>query len=246
VTTARYFTAQQVMDQAAIELGLSAPGATVYSSTDTNIILLRNLLNMAGQTLALQKDPYWPALVKEHTITVANPGDTGEYTLPTDFNGLVPQTGWNRTNDTILNPISAQVWQYIKTGAVTATLTVNVRFDQDKLRVETVPDNGTVLAFEYLSRYWAAATATPTVLSKATCTVSTDVIFFEPIMIVALLKLRYREARGEDTTAALVAFERAYDLSLSSVVSSQVLSADGRTRGLKLINAYNVPDGGYG
>lgn len=244
MTTARYYTAQQVMDQAAIELGLDAPGATVYSSTDKNIILLRNLLNAAGQELALMYP--WPALVKEHTITVANPGDSGTYTLPTDFNGAVPQTGWDRTNDYQINLVSPQVWQYIKTGAfTTGTALVNARFDQDSFRVETVPDNGVVLAFEYQSRYWVSVTGSTT-LSKAAPTVSTDVIFFEPVMIVALLRLRYKEARGDDTTAALVSFERRYDLAVSSVTHASILNADGRTRGFRYLDVFNVPDTGYG
>lgn len=243
MTTARYWTAQQVMDQAAIELGLSAPGATVYSSTDTNIILLRNLLNTAGQELALMHP--WAALVKEHTITVSNPGDTGEYTLPTDFNGMIDQTGWDRTSVYPLAQHTSQTWQWRKADGTDPTW-VEFRLDQNLLRVLPAPPaNGKVIAFEYWSRYWAAVTATPTVLAKATCTISTDVIFFEPVVIVALLKHRYKEARGEDTTATLVAFEARYSAAIGREVTAPILRM-GAPRDFKLIDYSNIPDRGYG
>ena len=242
MTTARYWTAQAIIDQAAIECGLAAPGTGVYTSTDANVILLRSLLNTAGQGLALAH--HWPALISEHTITVANPGDTGTYTLPTDFNGFVDDTGWNRTGDTRLVPVSPQVWQYIKAGGVSSTLSVFFRLDQDSLRVETLPANGTVLAFEYWSRYWARATASAA-RDQTTCGVYTDVVYYEPTMMVALLCLRFKEVRGHDTSTSLLQFERLFDAASSRTVAARPLDIGGG-RGFKFIDTDNAPDTGYG
>lgn len=241
MSATRYWTVQQIIDQAAIECGLSAPGAGLYTSTDANVVLLRSLLNTAGQGLALAQ--HWPALIKEHTITVANPGDTGSYTLPADFNGFVDSTGWNRTSDTKLVPISAQVWQYLKTGAASSTLSVYFRLDQDSFRVETLPANGTVLVFEYWSRYWVKPDG-QTAPTSASCTAAADVVYFEPIMVVALLKLRFREARGHDTTAALATFEQLFDAAISRTAAARPLSL-GSTR-KRFIGNGNLPDSGFG
>lgn len=243
MTTARYWTAQQVLDQTAIECSLDAPGAAVYSSTDKNIILLRSLLNTAGQSLALGY--HFPALISEHTITVANPGDTGTYTLPADFNGFVDDSGWNRTDDTRLVPVSPQTWQYIKTGAVTPTLRTYFRLDQDTLRVETLPDNGTVLAFEYWSRYWAK-TDGAAARDKASCTAASDLIYYEPTLISAVLELRFKQVRGLDTQSAADRFKGLLDAALSRTKAARTLTIGGGGGGEKFIGLDNVPDSGFG
>lgn len=225
MTTTRYWTVQQIIDQAAIELGLSAPGASVYSSTDANVILLRNLLNTAGNELALHE---WPALTKEHTITVVNPGDTGEYTLPADFNGIIDDTGWDRSLDYPLGgPLSGGDWQYLQATGNSSTY-VAYRILGDKFKTYPAPpSDGTVLAFEYKSRYWARATASASP-DKAACTVSTDVVYLEPVMFVSLLKLRYREARGFDVTADLVSFERRFDAAQSAQIAASAINLAGQ------------------
>jgi hypothetical protein len=242
MTTARYWTAQQILDRAAIERGLDAPGTGVYSITDKNVILLRELLNTVGQELVLMHE--WPALVKEHTITVANPGDTGEYTLPADFNGMLSDSGWNRTTDYRMVPVSPQVWQWIKTGAVTSSLPVYFRLQADKLKVETVPANGTVLAFEYHSRYWARSDG-QTSPDKASCTVASDVVHLEPTMAVALLLLRFAEVRGLDTSAPLLQFERRFEAAAGRVQAARTLTLGGR-RGYAVLGAVNLRDTGFG
>jgi hypothetical protein len=224
MTTSRYWTAQQVIDQAAIELGLGAPGSGIYSSTDANAILLRSLLNTAGQELALMHE--WPALVKEHTITCAG-GDTGYYSLPTDFAGMSDaETAWDRSAIFPMDPLTGADWQWLQADGNPMTW-VQYRIVNDQFWTSpTPPDAGTVLAFEYRSRYWARATASASP-DKATCTVSTDVVYFEPVLIVSLLKLRFQQARGYDTTGSLLEFERRYDAAASAHIAAPTLSLTG-------------------
>ena len=223
MTTNRYWTAQQVIDQTAIESGLAAPGSGVYASTDANAILLRNLLNTAGQELAAMYE--WPSLVKETTITSTG---AGSYSPPADFGGFVDETQWDRTQVYPMAPISPQDWQMYEAISTSSTWN-DIRLVRDLIKITPDSNVGATIAYEYRSRYWARATATPVASGpdKSAPTASTDLIYFEPMLIVSLLKLRYQQARGFDTTGALMEFERRYD----SAVSAQTVATTLNLRG---------------
>ena len=241
---ARFWTAQQILDQAAIEVGLSAPGATVYANTDANIIRLRGFLNTAGLDLTLMHR--WPyPLTKEHTITVANPGDTGTYTLPDDWNGIVDETGYDRTSSYRLIPVGPDEWQYIKANTATASVDVKFRLDSDTLRVETVPADGTVLALEYHSRWWVKPNG-QALPNKDTCTAATDVVYFDSQLILALVKFRFQGFSGEDTTSALADFSARLSAVKGRNAASAPIPLGGSSSGFRFLDQSNLPDTGFG
>ena len=86
-------TALTVVQEAATEIGLSQPTA-VFSSTDSNIITLRTMMNTMAKMMRDAGD--WVELTKEHTFNTAS--SDADYNLPADYDHIVTQTAWNRTN----------------------------------------------------------------------------------------------------------------------------------------------------
>src|SRR5512145_1324017 len=102
MTTARFDTVSTIVNEAAVELGLSSSTSTdVFASTDPTFVLLRTLLKSCGQELIDLPNSDWPSLHKTHSFVAAAAADPPAYgvnTLPTDFGKKVPGTFWNQTD----------------------------------------------------------------------------------------------------------------------------------------------------
>lgn len=241
----RYDTAANVINLAASECGLTAV-ADPYTSLDPAFIQLKNLLTQAGREMIALHD--WQRLIKTHTITTVVPPDTGDYDLPADFGRMIDQTGWTPTNRLPLGgPLSPQDWTYlVNTNLASSTVYVSFRQAQGQFKVlPQPPPTGIVMNFEYISRYWVATAAAPTVLAKDAPTAADDVILYEPILITKFLKLRFLEAKGFDTVAASKQFEVAFMQWTGNDISAPTLSM-ARLRVFPYLNWRNVPETNYG
>jgi hypothetical protein len=215
-------------------------------STDPAFIQLRNILTAAGQELLGLHE--WQRLIKAHTITTVVPPDTGEYDLPADFGFMIDQTGWTPTNRLPLGgPLSPQDYTYLlNTNLASSTIYVSFRQAQGKFIVlPQPPPDATVLNFEYISRWWVADALTPTVLEKDTPNANDDVVLFEPVLIRKFLKLRFLEAKGFDTTAAVGQFNSVFMQWTGKDISAPVLSM-ARMRVFPYLNWRNIPETNYG
>lgn len=153
-----FSTAQTIINEAAVEVGLSA-SSDVYASTDPNFIQLRGLLQSVGQDLWRMKS--WTQLQQVYTFTTI--ADQARYDLPADFGWMLEQTGWNRSNQLPLGgPLSPQEWEFLKARLVGLTLSVLFRPINQQLWL--FPDTDTPadfnIAFEYASRYWVIPSGT--------------------------------------------------------------------------------------
>lgn len=245
---ARYETAAQIVNAAATECGLTAV-ADVFASSDSAFIQLRNLLSSAGQEMLILHQ--WQRLVKLKTITTVVPPDTGNYDLPADFGYMIDQTGWSPTNGgaglPLGGPLSEQDWTYlVNTNLSSSTIYVSFKFAQGQFQVlPQPPATGIIINFEYISRYWVALTATPTVLAQDFVDANTNVVLYEPILIKKFLKLRYLEAKGFDTTAAVGQFLTVFDAWTGRDISAQVLNM-ARSRFFPYLGYRNIPETNYG
>lgn len=145
-------TAGNIVNDAAVELGLEA-SSDPFTSTDANHVMLVKLLKSLGRDLWRERS--WSHLQREHLfVTVSG---TPNYSLPNDFGRMEPQTGWNRTNRLPLGgPMTEQEWQYLKARLVGVVFTVLFRPLQKQLWLypDTSTPGGYTIAFEYLSRYF--------------------------------------------------------------------------------------------
>ena len=158
-------TVQQIVTQAALEVGLGSAGTDVVNSTDANVLQLVGLLNSCGRELVHLRS--WNHLRGQHTFTTV--AGQAVYPLPADYHNMIDQTWWNRTNRLpVGGPMSAQQWQYLKARLVGVVF--NVLFRPMNRQITLYPDTNTpggyTIAFEYNSSYWISTAGTP---DTATC-----------------------------------------------------------------------------
>lgn len=240
-------TAQEIVNAAASECGLIAV-TDLFASTDPAFIQFRNILTSAGQELLSLHE--WQKLVKVHSITTTVPPDTGDYDLPSDFAYIIDQTGWSPLEGgsglPLGGPLSEQDWAYlVNTNLANSTVYVSFKLSQGQFQVlPQPPPSGIALNFRYISRWWVAVTGSTTG-TKSSVTLNTDVVLFEPILIKKFLKLRFLEAKGFDTTAAVAQFLNMFNSWTGKDIAAPVLNL-ARMRIFPYLGYRNIPESRYG
>jgi hypothetical protein len=235
------WTAGQILNMVATEAGL-AEAPDPYASMNAYFVQLRTLLKTAGDEIGKARD--WTVLVKEATL--AGDGVTTEFALPSDFLRMKDGSGWNRSTGFSLGLTSSQEWQALNARRVTNTVTTRYRIQQGRMMFYEAPPTGTV-AYEYVSRYWVAsdgATAADSYFPAA----SGDRVMFEPLMVMRLVKAKFRQAKGFDTTADFADYARAFEAA-AGLEPAPVIGLGGASRGEwygRFIGVGNLPLTGYG
>lgn len=239
---ARWDDAGTIINDAAVEVGLTAV-TDPFASNDPAFVQLCRLLTSAGrELLGLHQ---WQKFVATHQITTTAL-DTGEYPLPDDFLYIIDQTGWTPTNRLPLGgPLSAQDWSFI-VGSDWNQYTIYVSFREFDGSFWIQPNNpvpeGIEITFEYITNTWAEDSSSVR-LNRVTA--SDDIVFFPPVLIMKMLKLRFLEAKGFDTTAALGQFNTALATWLPKDKSAPVLSMSNR-RLFPYLDWRNIPETNFG
>ena len=242
---AQFKTVQEIVNQAAAELGFT-PAVDVLSTGNKVFSQLRYLLNAAGQELVSMND--WEQLQKEASITTSSV-DTGEYDLPVDFDHMIDQTGWDRSN---LKPLggslSPQTWQYLK-GSSLLNGAIYITFRIKKGKFAVLPDNPVPNAldikYEYIRNTWVLNSDGATYQTKIVT--KDDTVLYNPILVVKFLKVKYLEAKGFDSEKARDDFAGLFDSISGQDIPSGILNAGGSSEAFPYIDPFNnVPDTGYG
>lgn len=236
-----YWNAGQIIAQVQAEVGLE-PEQDPYASTDQASKQLTYLLTATGKEL-LRMFP-WRDLARNHTFTTPAPNNDGVYDLPEDFAYMLPQTHWNTTDAVpVFGPISPSDWSYlVGRGLVSSTIYISFRLQDRKFTI--FPNDqeigGKEIYFEYISDYW-------TDTGKDRPTAAGDLILFPAILVVKLLKVKFLEAKGFDSTKARDDFNEILDSTMGQDKSAPVLNAGGWGRTFPYLDSwYNIPDSGYG
>lgn len=240
---ARFETAADAINGAALE-ALALPTLTnPYSSTDSIYITLCGLLKSAGRELITMRE--WQRFVVTYPFVTTS---SNTYDYPADYGSHIDQTDWDPVNRLPLaGPLTLQDESYlVNTNLASSTIYMSFYEENGQLKVlPNPPPVGRSLNFKYMSRYWVATAAAPTVLAKDAPTAPDDIILFEPILIMKLLKLRFLESKGFDTTAASQQFENALMTWGGKDKSAPVLSVS-RSRSFPYLDKRNVPETNYG
>lgn len=241
---ARFKTAGAIIKQVAQEVGLRNP-ADPFADADPAFAQLIALANACGAELLEAHE--WQTLRREHTFTVTA-GNDGTFDLPSDFEYMIPQTGWERSQDVpLFGPTSPQLWAYLMgRGLLSSTIYAQFRLAQGKLYLFPQPaPTGLEVAFEYISNNWILDEDGTTY--KDVAEVAADTVLYQPHLFERLLKLRFLEARGFDTTKASDAYMTALETWAGKDKSAPVLRPDGAGHEYPLLDPWrNLPDTGYG
>jgi len=241
-----YADVDTIINRTAVELGFSE---STDPLTDNNnlFIQLRALLNSTGEELIDMHT--WQELIKEHSITTDAAVDDGTYDLPSNFKYMIPQTGWDRTNNyPISNPLSPQQWQYLKGNGLSDNLVyASFRLKARKFTIlpdTPVPDALTIY-FEYMSDDWLNDFEDDTIYYNEV-DAGSDIVLLPKTLVIKLLKCKWLEAKGFDSTKARDDFAVNFLSATGNNASAPILNAGGG-RGYPYINmSRNVPDTGYG
>jgi hypothetical protein len=245
---ARYENANQIINDAALEVGL-IPVDDPFSSQDEAFIQLRGLLTGAGRELVDMHN--WTVLVNNFSVTV-QPGDSGDYPLPDDFNRMINQTGWDQGNNLpVGGPLSAQDWTYLEgRDLASTTIYASFRLEDGIFRIfPQPPPESLVISFEYISGNWVQEVSqlktAPGVKDRPTT--GTDIVLFQPVMMVKMLKMQFLAAKGFDNSAGVGEFMRLFNARTGQDAGASILSASNANSVYPYLSGYrNVGDTRYG
>jgi hypothetical protein len=213
----------------------------VASSNDATAKQMWDLITECGQDMLDAHD--WQFLTRSYSITTTT---ALTYDLPVDFQRFVAETGWNNTSRIpLIGPLGSQTWRTLQARQLGGTtLSLQYVIENDKIVLYHVPAEEQVLTIEYVSRGWLRDAADPAVL-KDTPTADSDIVLYNPRLMVSYLKHKWREAKGFDTSASYAEFMTVLDNMKSNNMPPRDLSLATR-RAYPLIGIGNVSDTGYG
>ena len=237
----RQENAATIINDTAIEVGL-VPVNDPYSTQDEAFVQLRGLLNSAGRELVTMFD--WEMLQRTLDITTA-PGDPGSYDLPTDFDRMSNQTGWNISSRLpIAGPLSPQMWAAATALPVNPTTYICFRLNANKLDLfpyDPVPED-MQLRWWYISRNWVADGNGETT-DRANN--GNDIVLYDPILMTKFLKVKFLSAKGYDIAVAAREFDMTFMSLTGQDKGAQVLNAAGN-QAYPYLGLGNIPWTGYG
>ena len=241
---ARFETANVILNRTALEVGL-VPSNDAAADPDESFIQLTGLLTSAGQEM-VELHP-WQILRGVYEFVTADT-DTGTYDLPEDFSYMIDQTGWDKTNRVAIGgPLSAQDWSYLDgRDLVSQSIYASFRLVDGKFDLyPQPPPEGLQVRFEYISRNWVLEAGTDNPIDAITK--GSDIVAYEPILIIKYLKVKFLEAKGFDATAARLEFETMFLSRTGKDEGAPILSASSSQRGFPYLHPYyNTGDTGYG
>ncbi len=182
------------------------------------------------------------------TAAVTALRDNGEYNLPDDFDRMIDQTNWDRTNRVpIMGPLSPQQWQYLL-GMELASDTIYAMFRiMDGLFniLPQPPPVGLNVVYEYISINWIQDAVDSTEFHNV-ADANADIVLFNPEMIIQYLRYKFLSAKGFATKAAGDDFAKAYENATGGNKGAPILNAGRRKGGIRFLDLSNIPDSGYG
>lgn len=219
--------------------GLTAT-PTLFQVTGTGINQDTYLVSVdAGTSSAVMTQ----AATASGTVTLTF-GQT-KYSFPSDFDRLVDRTDWDKSKHwEMLGPETAQQWQWLKSGYIATGPRIRFRPLGLYFQIWPLVSTNDYLGFEYVSKYWVLATGGSAV-SKQYFTADTDTCIFPDALMHSMIRLKYFEIKGFDTTAMYLDYTTQLDLAKSHDAGSPNLSFAPRP-GTVLITHDNIPDSGYG
>jgi hypothetical protein len=167
-----------------------------------------------------------------------------DYAMPTDFDRMISDTNWDRTNHwRNLGTKTSQEWQWLQGGIISVGPRERYRIYNNRLRIFQALTSIYTFAFEYVSNYWVMSTSA-TAGDKGAYTVDSDTAVFPDDLMLAGLKFYFLKAKKLDYAIELGEFTRAlsYTKAQDVPVPAQSLAPIGMN---PLVGPWSVQDGNW-
>ncbi len=231
--------------------------ATINSANLTNMSSIVGLDSTFAVTgLGVPQDSYVSSAVGTtvtmNQVATSTPAAQSTYTFskvrfvpPADFDRPVDRTQWDKSKHwEMLGPITAQQEEWLRSGYISTGPRIRYWMQQGMFQIWPPLGVTESLSYEYMSKNWIIATAA-TQPSKELFTADTDTCIFPDPLMRALIRLKYFEVKGFDTSAYLKSYNSALDIAKAMDGGNMTLSMNPRP-GSILIGIENVQDSGYG
>lgn len=223
---------------------LKAPTVIVGNTEETAKLAL---ISAQQEGKSLMRRHNWVSLQTEYTFSTA--ASTEDYSLPSDFNRLINETLWDRTNYTqTRGGMSPAEWQEYKSSVLSSTVTNWKRYrirnvsGTVKFSIFPTPDAVESMVFEYISENFC--TDSGGTGQNAWAADDDAGVLDEYLMelgvrwrMLSRLGMAYDEEREE--------YEKEVRQAIARDGGAPTLSITGR-RSFSLIGPANVPDTGFG
>jgi hypothetical protein len=214
---------------------------SVISNTDPIARQLLALAQREGKQLMRVSD--WAILKKEHTFSTSN--GTAAYALPSDFDRLVLETSYNRSdNDILTGPISSSEYQLVNHGMATTGTTEKFRLKAAsnalKFELDPTPSSTQTIGFEYVSTQFCQSSGGS---GQAVWTADTDTGILDETTMEMGITWRFKAAHGLEYGEDYKQYQLEVRQAVARNGSSPVLQLDDAR---KLIVGPYQSDGNYG
>lgn len=166
------------------------------------------------------------------------------YAFPLDVDHLVPQTFWDRSfRWQLLGPVDPQEWQVLKSGISPTGPRRRFRVVGGNFCIDPVPADNNTLVYEYYSVNWCQSAGA---VGQNAFAADSDVFLIDDDALVMGLVWRYRRSKGFAYDTEMAEYEAHVQRLLARQASSRNLPLNASGSGIRLLNAQNVPDTGFG
>jgi hypothetical protein len=223
-------------------MAMTAP-TTVAGSTDKRTTQFWQLATDAGQQLSMEGHN-WQFLSREFTITTV-PG-TAEYDLPSDFDGFIADSQWNRTTRLpVIGSLEEYEWQMLKARLLAGTaFTTLFRVQNDQVVFYDTPTSVQTIVMPYTGRGWVRDAVDPLVY-KDNLEVDGDIVLYDPQLFKVALKRAWYESKQFDTSKLMVEYNKVLASVMGTDTTARTLSLSGGSD-YPYLGVLNLPDTGYG
>tara|TARA_R110002012_G_scaffold43128_3_gene116784 strand:- start:1050 stop:1760 length:711 start_codon:yes stop_codon:yes gene_type:complete len=214
---------------------------SVISNTDPIARQLLALAQREGKQLMRVSD--WAILKKEHTFSTSS--GTAAYALPSDFDRLVLETSYNRSdNDILTGPITSSEYQLVNHGMATTGTTEKFRLKAAsnalKFELDPTPSSTQTIGFEYVSTQFCQSSGGS---GQAVWTADTDTGILDETTMEMGITWRFKAAHGLEYGEDYKQYQLEVRQAVARNGSSPVLQLDDAR---KLIVGPYQSDGNYG
>ena len=214
---------------------------TVIDNTDPIARQLLALAQREGKQLMRVSD--WAILKKEHTFSTSN--GTAAYALPSDFDRLVLETSYNRSdNDLLTGPITSSEYQLVNHGMATTGTTEKFRLKAAsnalKFELDPTPSSTQTIGFEYVSTQFCQSSGGS---GQAAWAADTDTGILDETTMEMGITWRFKSADGLDYAEDYRQYQLEVRQAIARNGSAPILQLDDAR---KLIVGPYQTDGNYG
>ena len=184
--------------------GVPVP-ATVFGTTDTQVLQVMRLLEEEGNDLALRGA--WESLTFEGSLTTLAAASQGAIaTLASNgFRYIKNDTIWDRTNKLpVCGPMDPQEWQAIQALTWTGPR-YRYRIRGGNLLITPTPTAGYSWYFEYVSKNWI--TDSTGVTYRSVFAMDTDIGLLPEELLLMGLRWRWKKEKGLDYAEDFATYE---------------------------------------